>query len=638
MNNAIASGLREKLGKIGKDPYSRKALVVVTFLLISTLLFTKIFTSDYGIHLSTGRYIVENMEIPHKEFLTYPMQGQPMGYEEMGFQVILYVVYKHLGSYGVSLFVWSLASLSFFFLYKALRARDVRPYIIFLTMLLFVFPFRVRLQPRPESIIYLFCSFLIYGLSLFYYKGNRKIIYSFPVLFLAWANIHPSTLMGLGIVCAYGTQSLVIVAREKFQKEAMKRFLYIPLLVFGLCVAGSMISKHGVGSITTPLSMMANPTVMQNTSELVSVKGSSFYQPYKLLLGLTIFIAAMGGLAFRLKLHDVITGVYGMRLPLQVARGMAFMSLLTIPLFASAADGALKKLEDLIRRKAGKSMHVPPEQAGRGAKAGKSGKKQRKDAEASRGKGAVPLPLARMHEGEKRGRAAIFFASAFFSLLIVAGSYYVSYKTGDIVERGIGVTEHKFSFKSAEFLKNLEIRGNMFNFFDIGGFLEWQLYPQKFTFIDGRGSSWPSFNDHQLITSAMGDMEGVFSKYRITYVVTKAVDSSGMVLPLIGYLANSGGWELVFSDGLALVFVKNIPENRQIIERHRIPKQILSSHIITELVHYTYLGVSKPYVYATVSNIYRNIGEFDKAKLFGDYFLSYSRIPWIVRMIDGALS
>lgn len=622
--------------RIAENPWFRKALVTVSFLLVSTLLFTKIFTSDYGIHLSTGRYIVENMEIPHTEFLTHPMQGQPQSYEETGFQVILYVVYKTFGSLGVSFFIWSLATLSFLFLYKALRARDVRPYVILLTLLLFAFPFRIRLQPRPESMIYLFSSFLIYGLSLFYYKGNRKILYSFPFLFLLWANIHPSTLMGLGIIGAYGTQSLVIVAREKFQKEAMRRYLYIPLLVLGLCVAGSMISRHGAGSITTPLTIMANIQVMQNTSELVSIRNSSFYLPYKLVVGMTILFAVLGGLAFRLKLHDVITGVYSMRLPLQVARGMAFMSLLTVPLFASAVDGALNKLEEMVRRRAGKSAPIPAARGG-GSRAERRGKK-RKDIEGSKGTRAVSLPLANVQDAEKRGRAAVVFASAIFVLMIGVGSYYLYYHTHDVVESGIGITEHKFSFKSTEFLRNLDIKGNMFNFFDLGGFLEWQLYPQKLTFIDGRGSAWPSFYDHQLITSATGNMEGIFSKYRITYVVTKAADSSGIVLPLIGYLANSKDWELVFSDGLTVVFMKNVPENRRIVERYKLPKQFLTYHIITELVHYTYLGVSKQYVYATVSGIYRSLGELDKANKFTEHFQAASRTPWIVRMLDGALS
>jgi len=64
---------------------------------------------------------VEAGRIPHTEFLCYPLLNQPMNYEEIGFQIPLYLVYKHLGIYGVSFFVWSMAFFSYLFLYKALR-------------------------------------------------------------------------------------------------------------------------------------------------------------------------------------------------------------------------------------------------------------------------------------------------------------------------------------------------------------------------------------------------------------------------------------------------------------------------------------------------------------------------------------
>jgi hypothetical protein len=217
-------------------------------------------------------------------------------------------------------------------------------------------------------------------------------------------------------------------------------------------------------------------------------------------------------------------------------------------------------------------------------------------------------------------------------------AFYQYFKLRDTMEWGIGITEHKFSFRSTEFLKTLDIRGNMFNFFDIGGFLEWQLHPQKLTFIDGRGAPWAHFTEHQIVTSGMPGIENVFSKYNITYVVTKAADSSGMVLPLVNYLASRSEWELVFADGLSLVFVKNSPENRHIVEKYKIPKGILNNHIVAELIHYTYLGVSKPYVYSTVANFYRQVNDPVNEKRYAEYVREASQSPWIVQAMDWVYS
>jgi hypothetical protein len=631
----VSSVSKGVIQEIFRSTLIRKTLVVASFIAITLLLFMKNFTSDFGIHLATGREIVEAGRIPHTEFLCYPLIGQPMNYEEIGFQIPLYLAYKHLGIYGVSFFVWATAFLSYLFLYKALRTRDVRPFVILLTMLVFTFAFRIRLQPRPESVVYMFCAFLMYGASLFYYKGNRWIIYLFPPLFLVWANIHPSTIMGLGIVGAYGTQSLVIAARERSNRDKMRQFVYIPLAVFALCVLASILSKHGVSSITTPLSIIANPTVKQATSELVSVRESSFYAPYKHLLALTALFAVAGVLSWRIRIHDVITAIYGMRLPLLIARGVAFMSVLTIPLVAYCADGALDKVEQYFRNRsedARKRLLVQK----RKEQVGSKGRNKQKAIREGTGRGDAP-PAGESAES-LHNRRGYFAAMLVFLLVMGISAYYQYYRLRDTMEWGIGITGHKFSFKGAEFLRGLDIRGNMFNFFDIGGFLEWQVHPEKKTFIDGRGAGWPQFHEHQIVTSGMNEADNVFSKYNITYVAIKAADSSGTVLPLVNYLAARGDWELVFADGLMLVFVKNIPENRHIVEKFGMPKGILSNHIVAELIHYTFLGVSKQYVYSIVTNFYRQRNDPVNMDRYMEYFQEASRTPWIVQAMDRVFS
>jgi hypothetical protein len=174
----------------------------------------------------------------------------------------------------------------------------------------------------------------------------------------------------------------------------------------------------------------------------------------------------------------------------------------------------------------------------------------------------------------------------------------------------------------------------MFNFFDLGGFVEWQLFPRKLTFIDGRAGNPSLFAEHQLITSAQGDIEGIFRKYNITYVVTKTVDSSGVVLPLIGYLNSNPNWELVFADGIAVVFVKNVPENRAIIAKYRLSKGVLGNQVVNELIHSIYLGVSRSYIYSTLGNIYMNTGDYASAVKYFEMLRTIHDDPNLSALID----
>jgi hypothetical protein len=601
--------------KFSGDGYLPKAVVAIFFLCLSCLFFNKVFTSDYGIHLSIGKKIVETRSIPDKEFLVYPALNDPTNFEETGFQIILYLVYRLVGTEGVSVFVWLIGTTAFLFLYKSLRAREINPYIALLTLLIFAIPFRIRLQPRPEIFSYLFCSYLIYACSLFYYKEKRKIIYSIPFVFLVWANIHPSTLAGLGIVGAFGTQSLIIAYRERNNREVIKNSLLIPLGVFLLSILATLMSKHGLDSVITPIRLVTSATMTQNISEMITLKHTLFYQYYKYLAGLVAVSALVGLIALRIRIHDILMAYYGLRVGFQIARGMAFTSIFTIPLVAYSVDGAIKKLSVYMNRK---SEVNPSEKDKKSAEKGK-GKTTKRGKSRKTGKtesvGAVPevsgsrVPAAVM----------VLLLWIFFVTATLGGAFYIYKGMEDQVQQGIGLTEHKFSLKSIEFLRNLDIKGNMFNFFDLGGFIDWQLSPKKLAFIDGRGGK--QFTDHQLVTSASKEIENIFEKYDITYIVTKTADSSGTILPMIKYLSESPRWELVFADGLTVVYLKNIPGNKAFIDQYRLPKKAIVYQIMQELFHYTYLGVNKLYVYSFIGNLYMDSHDYADALKF--YKMAY---------------
>jgi hypothetical protein len=178
------------------------------------------------------------------------------------------------------------------------------------------------------------------------------------------------------------------------------------------------------------------------------------------------------------------------------------------------------------------------------------------------------------------------------------------------LEFGVGLTEHKFSEKAAEFLRPLPLKGNMFNFFDIGGFLDWKLYPAKLTYIDGRTYNSKIFMEHQVVTGAMSGWEKIFETHGVTYAVLKSMDSSGMVLPIVPVLAARPDWELIFADGLFVVFAKDIPENREIIQRYKLQKNVVLAHqIIKESYHYMFLGISPVVAYMTMCDMYEVLGD-----------------------------
>jgi hypothetical protein len=71
----------------------------------------------------------------------------------------------------------------------------------------------------------------------------------------------------------------------------------------------------------------------------------------------------------------------------------------------------------------------------------------------------------------------------------------------------------------------------------------------------------------------------------------------------------------VFSDGLFVIFVRNLPENQALIRKFGISKAILPHHIIAESRHYMNLGVSPVIAYQNISNMHQVLGDLPAAIL-----------------------
>ncbi|HEY7528098.1 MAG TPA: hypothetical protein VH660_03030, partial [Candidatus Deferrimicrobiaceae bacterium] len=104
-------------------------------------------------------------------------------------------------------------------------------------------------------------------------------------------------------------------------------------------------------------------------------------------------------------------------------------------------------------------------------------------------------------------------------------------------------------------------------------------------------------------------------------------------------------WKLVFSDGLFVIFVRDVPENQAYIRKFEMPKGILPRHIIAESFHYMHLGVSPVMAYQNISTMYQVMGDLPAAvqslrqalETVNDPFLR-SRLMQLEQRIGGAPS
>ncbi|MDH3383385.1 MAG: YfhO family protein, partial [Deltaproteobacteria bacterium] len=504
------------------------------------------------------------------------------------------------GVYGVSFLCWAVVFGIYLLLHRSMTLRGANPFLAVFAIFAFSGFLRIRIQPRPEIFTYLFIALTIFLLSEYYFGEKKWLLYLFPPLILVWANMHPSYLIAFVLCGVFFVDGL---ARAAWKKESqwirLKTWVIPPVLVGGLGLIVCGLNPHGYSAILTPLHLISRgesgagegSSILMSISELTPVKGTGMYLYYKAAALFAAFSLLLGIIGRRVYLLDLFLFTIAFKGAWDSARAVSMMGLFLSPGASLHLTGFFGKLGEWFVPKGAQRRKEPPE---------KKRKKKEKRQQAERSKPVEPPRV-----GISWGKFTV--SAGMIGALIVFGSVTLSFSFSQL-QYGVGMTEHKFSFPAAEFLKKNPIPGKMFNFFDIGGFLDWQLYPQALTFIDGRTYNEEVFREHQMVTGALPGWEDILRKYGITYIVLKSMDSSGVILPVIPALSRNPDWSLVFADGLFVIFVRNSPQNEAYIAKHRISKEVLPRQIITESYHYMYLGVSPVMAYANITNMYLTLG------------------------------
>jgi tetratricopeptide (TPR) repeat protein len=209
--------------------------------------------------------------------------------------------------------------------------------------------------------------------------------------------------------------------------------------------------------------------------------------------------------------------------------------------------------------------------------------------------------------------------------------------------------------KSVTFLKKHIFTGNMFNQYDYGGYLEYQLYQKYKVFIDARTDlflccelpDYFSFQKFVLQSSNTPTLtvNQYFEKYHISFVILEVkYDAFGSRLYEI--LQNDPEWVLVYWDDGHVIFVRK-GTNKPIVDTFGTqavspfsPNPIKNDNVkqafkeYSKMIMYTDSAVSRNalgYIYFISGDIQQAKGEFTKAiQLDATYESGYSNLAEIL--------
>lgn len=484
---------------------------------------------DFFWHLKTGEWIWQHGKLPAKDPFSYTTEGLESVRERVIMtspwlsQVIFWLSYRVADMSGIVLLRFVIVGNLLFAM--AMRKGGDRVFSTGLLLLFFVLLLKSYPIERPQVF-----SFLFFAVMLHLLEGQkqhdtpdkadsrygRSFLIVLPLLMLVWANMHGGYVVGVAAILVYVTCEGI-----KFLSPAlnpMKKRDYRMLLTAG--VMGVLISfvNPNTYHVFADNILFQREYVTANNIEFQSTIRffSKYHDPAVIIYWCILFLAGVGML-FTAKKTDiseaVLLGATGY-FSFTALRYVAFFLIAALPVVARIFSGGklLKPVRALVLA------------------------------------GSVA--------------ACIFFTSG-----------HIATKN---LMTGNWIDAQKFPVAGADFIRANDLRGNMYNYFDWGGYLIWRLAPERKVFIDGRTLYPHTYHQSDVIDTAdarpigpLPSWKAALEQYNVNYTVTPAS------LPLVRALSEDREWIPVFLDSTAVIFAKDTPENRHVIQEYALDKGTL---------------------------------------------------------------
>lgn len=530
--------------------------LVSLFLTIFAFSHIKIADPDFWWHLKTGEYINLNRAIPQEDLFSYTTPSPPTLRVKFILsqywlaQVIFYKIYQVFNIDGIIFFKALFFTFLLFLLFTGIRKGGISHYLSYgFTVLASVIVLDF-IGERPNIFSFLFALVLVILLERSRLHATRYTLYAIPFLMLLWSNMHGGFILGDGIIIIYILSEwfkyyLKKISGKDIGPSLQGRYLWRLSIVAGIAIAFSFINPNGYRVIPVLIDLKSS-ILDKMIAEHTSPSMKNVILPYW-------FFVFFAGIIFLINLRRLDLTHFLLLIPLLV---LSLSSIRYIPFFTLISTLILPKYLSFTFEMVKTSSWFS-------------------------------LPLRGLID--KLKDSGIFHVCLNITLTVFLLIFtIISTKKGHAFQKG--VHELMFPVKAADFIEENRLKGKMFNYYDWGGYLIWRLYPEQKVFIDTRGLREDVFIQFDKIIRAsrpayfgLPEWKDTLNTYGIDLIVTFSVNLyHGEVFPIITALMKDDEWQLIYLDGNSLIFMRDLPKNREMIERFKKPKDRIYDQIILE--------------------------------------------------------
>lgn len=486
----------------------------LTFLAVFAMALRISADTDTWWQLRTGEVIVRGGEIPKADTFSHTREGATWLYPSAAWlsEAQLYALMAAFGPGGLNVWVAALVTLAFFFIYKSLSGG------LFLgafATVLAAAASGVYWAARPYMWSFVFSAIFIFILEQVRWRGRTRLLWWLPAILLAWANSHPGFAVGFILLAIYAAdfagrwlasrwQRGRLLIRRGDVRRAWAEWGRPFALVAAAMLLAVCINPSGPVMLRYPFDTVSMGVLGSYIQEWQS---PNFHEariiPFAVLLGLTLVTLAASKL--RVALSDLLLlGVFG---------GMSLLAARNIALFALAAPVVLTRYAAPLLAELDKKYNV------------------------------LRTKRSRPFKGQRALNAGIF------ATLLVA----VAAKASLVLpaEANWAAIEKNLPLGAVRFLDVHQPPGELFNSYNWGGFLIWEL-PEYPVFADGRTDLYGDelLGEWLSIANAEDGWQAKLQERGVRLVLLEPSWALSKLLP-------AAGWQLLYADELSVLYGLN---------------------------------------------------------------------------------
>jgi hypothetical protein len=484
---------------------------------------------DTGYHVRIGEHIINTLSIPRYDFFAATII--PIEYIDFEWlsQVIMAFVHQIEGLTGIVIFFSFLIALVFYLLFKVVRTQKGNILIAILITLLAMSASSVHWMARPHIFSMLFFLAWYYILDGYQYR-DKNYLYLLPVLMFVWINLHGGFILGFILTGAYFAGNLLsaLFSAKSERDIPIKKTKTFALIIL-IALIASLLNPYGLKGLLHPMTSLVDGFMVHHISEFASPNFHNVAMiPFAAFLLTTIAVLGFSRGNFN-AVEFFLTAIFTY-FALYSLRNIPFLAIVMAPILVRHIDYIIS---------------------------------------VSDGKPAAFLKITDryIYSWNAYSRGYLWLILPVIPVLGLALNGNIKYD----------FDENTKPVAAVQFLTIESIQGNMFNDYEFGDYVIYRAYPKYKVFIDGRADMYGErFREYFKIYMIKPEWENILEQHNINFVF---FGSDSM---LSKFLLNDSRWHLIYADRVANIFVRNVPQNKYLLEKYKNIKPVLAGDSFEE--------------------------------------------------------